>query len=194
MAPNVSWALETADRPSRCTQEVLVEQLLWLIKHRWIAVLGIVAGGVIGSVVFPVLMNPVPIYVCAGVLLLCNVLYYLVATKTGVGAGLKDLVLAMVQVELDLIILTIVLHFSGGVVNPFFLFYIFHVIIAAIILPRNLSYYSCLACWRLMNSMRGWCWDIIRLRSPPGAVCGEIPFLCLVRLWHFRVRWCWRGT
>ena len=140
MAPNVSWALETADRPSRCTQEVLVEQLLWLIKHRWIAVLGIVAGGVIGSVVFPVLMNPVPIYVCAGVLLLCNVLYYLVATKTGVGAGLKDLVLAMVQVELDLIILTIVLHFSGGVVNPFFLFYIFHVIIAAIILPRNLSY------------------------------------------------------
>jgi signal transduction histidine kinase len=140
MAPNVSWALEMVDRPSRCTQEVLVEQLLWLIKHRWIAVLGIVAGGVIGSVVFPVLMNPVPIYVCAGALLLCNVLYYLAATKTGVGAGLKDLVLAMVQVEVDLVILTIVLHFSGGVVNPFFLFYIFHVIIAAIILPRNLSY------------------------------------------------------
>ena len=37
-------------------------------------------------------------------------------------------------------ILTVVLYFSGGVVNPFSLFYVFHVIMAAIILPRNLSY------------------------------------------------------
>jgi signal transduction histidine kinase len=43
-------------------------------------------------------------------------------------------------VEADLIILTAVLHFSGGVVNPFYLFYVFHIIIATIILPRNLSF------------------------------------------------------
>ncbi|MHC4323038.1 MAG: two-component system sensor histidine kinase NtrB [Planctomycetota bacterium] len=46
----------------------------------------------------------------------------------------------MILVEVDLIILTAVLHFSGGVLNPCYLFYIFHVIIAAIILPRNLSF------------------------------------------------------
>jgi signal transduction histidine kinase len=46
----------------------------------------------------------------------------------------------MIQVEVDLVILTAVLHFSGGIVNPFFLFYLFHVIIATIILPRNLSF------------------------------------------------------
>jgi two-component system sensor histidine kinase AtoS len=46
----------------------------------------------------------------------------------------------MIQIEVDLIILTAVLHFSGGVLNPCFLFFIFHVIIAAIILPHSLSF------------------------------------------------------
>jgi signal transduction histidine kinase len=62
------------------------------------------------------------------------------ATKHVAGAGRKETVLGMVQAEMDLIILTAVLHFSGGVVNPFFLFYTFQVIVATIILPRNLSF------------------------------------------------------
>jgi PAS domain S-box-containing protein len=47
---------------------------------------------------------------------------------------------AVIQIEIDLLVLTTVLFYSGGVVNPFFLFYVFHVIIATIILPRNLSF------------------------------------------------------
>jgi hypothetical protein len=140
MAPKVELAFNAVDKPSQCAREVLVEQLLWLIQLRWIAAVGLVIAALVSSYVFPVLISPVPIYICAGVLLLCNSLYYLVATKKDTGVGLKDIVLGMVQVEADLVILTAALHFSGGVVNPFFLFYIFHVIIAAIILPRNLSY------------------------------------------------------
>ncbi len=130
------------DRPNQCTQEVLIEQLLWLIQLRWIAVVGLVAAALVSNYVFPfpVLMTPVPIYVCAGALLLCNIFYYLVTTRKGSGVGSRDIVLGTVQVEADLVILTAVLHFSGGAVNPFFLFYVFHVIIATIILPRNLSY------------------------------------------------------
>ena len=131
------------DRPSRCTREVLVEQILWLIRLRWIAVACIVAAVLVGSYVFPYPLLPTatPIYVCAGILLLCNIFYYSVATKKTADAGPKDVVLAMVQAEADLVILTAVLHFSGGVVNPFLLFYIFHIITATIILPRNLSFY-----------------------------------------------------
>ncbi|MFH1884863.1 MAG: histidine kinase dimerization/phospho-acceptor domain-containing protein, partial [Planctomycetota bacterium] len=131
------------DRPSRCTREVLVEQILWLIRLRWIAVGGIVAAVLVGSYVFPYPLLPTatPIYVCAGILLLCNIFYYSVATKKTADAGPKDVVLAMVQAEVDLVILTVVLHFSGGVVNPFLLFFIFHIITATILLPRNLSFY-----------------------------------------------------
>jgi signal transduction histidine kinase len=99
-----------------------------------------VAAALVGRYVFPVLVTPIPVFICAAVLLLSNVLYLLVATKRVDRAGGKDTVLGMVQVELDLIILTAVLHFSGGVVNPFFLFYLFHIIIATIILPRGLSF------------------------------------------------------
>ncbi len=130
------------DKPSRCTREVLVEQILWLIRLRWIAVGGIVAAVLVGSYVFPYPLLPTatPIYVCAGILLLCNIFYFSVATKKTADAGPKDVVLAMIQVETDLVILTAVLLFSGGAANPFFLFYIFHIIIATIILPRNLSF------------------------------------------------------
>ncbi len=140
MATKVGAIAEVMDRPSQCTREVLVEQILWLIRLRWIAVAGLVGAGLLGTYAFPVLVNTVPIYTCAGILLLCNVFYFAVSTKKTADAGPKDVVLAMVQVEADLVILTAVLHFSGGVVNPFFLFYIFHIIIATIILPRNLSF------------------------------------------------------
>ncbi len=133
--------VEKIDKPSQCTREVLVEQILWLIRLRWIAVGSIVAAVLVGSYVFPypLLPSATPIYVCAGILLLCNIFYFSMATKKTANAGPKDVVLAMVQVEADLVILTAVLLFSGGVANPFFLFYIFHIIIATIILPRNLS-------------------------------------------------------
>lgn len=134
--------VETIEKPSRCTREVLVEQILWLIRLRWIAVGSIVAAVLVGSYIFPypLLLSATPIYVCAGILLLCNILYFSVATKKAADAGPKDVVLAIIQVEADLVILTAVLLFSGGVANPFFLFYIFHIIIATIILPRNLSF------------------------------------------------------
>ena len=140
MATKVGAIAEVMDRPSQCTREVLVEQILWLIRLRWIAVAGLVGAGLLGTYVFPVLVNAVPIYICAGILLLCNIFYFWVATKNTANAGPNDIVLGIAQIEADLVILTAVLHFSGGVVNPFFLFYIFHIIIATIILPRNLSF------------------------------------------------------
>lgn len=128
------------DKSSQCTREALVEQILWLIRLRWIAVGALIASAILGRFVFPVLAAPILIYACAAVLLGCNILYFLTATKKPEDAGPRDIFLGMIQVEVDLIILTAVLHFSGGVLNPCFLFYIFHVIIAAIILPHSLSF------------------------------------------------------
>ncbi len=141
MAATSGMATDFMNKPNQCAREVLVEQILWLIRLRWIAVAGMLAAALLGSHVFPVLSNPMPIYLCAAALLISNISYFLAATNKPEEANPRDLALGMIQVELDLLILTAVLYFSGGVVNPFFLFYIFHVIIAAIILPRNLSFY-----------------------------------------------------
>ena len=128
------------DKSSQCTREALVEQILWLIRLRWIAVVVLIASALLGRFVFPVLVAPIMIYICAAVLLICNIFHFLAATKKPENSGPKDIWSGMILVEVDLIILTAVLHFSGGVLNPCFLFYIFHVIIAAIILPRRLSF------------------------------------------------------
>ncbi|MHC4271853.1 MAG: nitrogen regulation protein NR(II), partial [Planctomycetota bacterium] len=128
------------NRTPQFTREILVEQNLLLIRLRWIAAVGLVTACLVSSYIFPVLKSAVPIYICAATLLVFNICYFFVTNKKSASAGIKDIVLGMTQVEADLIILTIVLHFSGGVVNPFFLFYIFPVIIATIILPRNLSF------------------------------------------------------
>ena len=131
---------KVVERPSPYNRGVLTEQLLWFVRLRWIAAGCIVATALMASHVFPVLVSAVPIYICALILLLCNTFYFLAATKQSRKAGRKDVLLGMVQAETDLVILTAILNFSGGVVNPFVLFYIFHVIISTIILPRNLSY------------------------------------------------------
>jgi signal transduction histidine kinase len=128
------------DKSGQYKHEALVEQILWLIRLRWIAAGALIASALLGRFVFPVLSAPIMIYACAAVLLICNIFHFLAATKKPENAGPRDILSGMILVEVDLIILTAVLHFSGGVLNPCYLFYIFHVIIAAIILPRNLSF------------------------------------------------------
>jgi signal transduction histidine kinase len=139
MSKRVDQVIESFDEASQFSREVLVEQNLWLIRLRWMAVVGIIITA-LGGKFFNVLETVAPIHICAGLLLFSNVIYYLRATRKVEDASSKDLVLAIIQVEADLIILTAVLHFSGGVTNPFILFYIFHVIIATIILTRTPSF------------------------------------------------------
>ncbi|MDO8303934.1 MAG: ATP-binding protein [Sedimentisphaerales bacterium] len=127
------------DHSPRLIHEVLVEQLKWLIRLRWLASLGIVSAGIICTYIFPVLENAVPFYVCGVLLSIFNLIYVRLLTNR-TRTKVMDIALAMVQIEADLLILTILLHFSGGITNPFMLFYVFHIILATIVLPRTLSF------------------------------------------------------
>jgi len=118
----------------------LADQILWLISLRWVAVGLVVVGTLSGTFLFPVVVDAKPLYVTAAVLLACNVGYAMAAARSRRGRRGSPVTQAMVQMEVDLLVLTAVLHFSGSTANPFFLFYVFHVIIATIILPRNLSF------------------------------------------------------
>jgi len=119
---------------------VLADQLKWLIFLRWFAIVGVVLAGFISSTLFPVLHTPIPIYVCAGILFLCNLIFLPLASGSFVKWPGWVTFLAMLQLEMDLLVLTLLLYFAGGLTNPFVLFYVFHIIIATIILPRNLSF------------------------------------------------------
>ncbi len=116
--------------------QVSGEQLRWLIDLRWIAVAGILVMSWFVHQVFPVIHSVGPVLVCGVVLGLCNAAYFATGKRFSmVNHGTPGLVFALIQIELDLLVLTVLLHFSGGLTNPFVLFYVFHVIIAAIMLP-----------------------------------------------------------
>ncbi|MHC4628330.1 MAG: sensor histidine kinase [Planctomycetota bacterium] len=140
MATKSETASDRMDKSSQCTREALAEQILWLIRLRWIAVGSIVVACLMGTYVFPALAGATPIYICAGLLLLSNILYFAAAARRDGRSSRRDTALAMIQVETDLVLLTAVLYFSGGLANPFFLLYVIPIIIATIILPRSMSY------------------------------------------------------
>lgn len=119
---------------------VLIEQLRWLIRLRWFAIVGVFSAGLVCTYVFPIVKSAAAIYAVAVLLLACNLFYLWLTTRHPPRPGPVINAFGMVQVELDLFVLTLRLHYSGGITNPFVFFYIFHVIIAAIILPLRLSF------------------------------------------------------
>jgi signal transduction histidine kinase len=91
-------------------------------------------------------LQTIPIYSVAGCLALYNtiVLGLLnLAKKNYVHDGMPRLTVKKIihfQISADLLILTILFHFSGGIENPFIIYYVFHMIIASILLSEWESY------------------------------------------------------
>ncbi|NQT19776.1 MAG: HAMP domain-containing histidine kinase, partial [Planctomycetes bacterium] len=62
-------------------------------------------------------------------------------------------IFAATQIVLDLFILTCILHFAGGIHNPFCFYYVFHVILASILLTRRSAYGVAALCVVLYSAM-----------------------------------------
>src|SRR5882672_9441532 len=112
----------------------LAERIRWFIRLRWLAVAGIlVAAGVVAGLRLAVSWRHL---LCLAALLgALNVAYAALSRR-----GVPPLAFTWWQIVADLTVLTLALHVSGGIENPFAFFYVFHVIIASILLPRRVSY------------------------------------------------------
>jgi signal transduction histidine kinase len=93
-----------------------------------------------------------PVYVIAAALGTGNLLLlaYLDRARAAAGPGLPLVTnrLANAQIPLDLLCLTALVHFTGGVENPFAYYFVFHMIIASVLLSRRASYLQ--ACFALL--------------------------------------------
>ena len=116
----------------------------WLIDMRWIAACGILLATLFSTRIFSISLQQKPLILIGALLLLSNIIYLFVyrhftrQLENFNERNLKTLVLF--QIIIDLLLLTFLLHFSGGVENPFIIYYVFHLMIASIILPRIISY------------------------------------------------------
>src|SRR3989338_3050967 len=124
--------------------EGLLERLYWLIRLRGIAVIGVISTVFfIGRTVKIPLPYPL-LYSVAATLGAYNLFFlrYLNLIKRRPAYTLDKPAsrIANLQISLDLVNLTALLHFSGGVENPFIFYFIFHMIIASILLSRRASF------------------------------------------------------
>jgi signal transduction histidine kinase len=122
----------------------LVGRAYWLIRLRWVAIATLATATFVAGKVMQISLPASALYAIAGLLLVYNlVLHELLRLWTRGGkepspTRIGDLL--TFQISADLFILATILHFSGGIENPFSFFFVFHMIIASILRPRWQSY------------------------------------------------------
>ncbi|MBM4027663.1 MAG: HAMP domain-containing histidine kinase [Planctomycetes bacterium] len=135
----------------------LIQRAYWLIKLRWAAIGALAAATLVANRFLGVSLPVFTLYGMAAVLLVYNfVLYDLLRYWTWEGREPSERRIGGIltcQISADLLILTMILHFSGGIENPFFLFFAFHMMIAGVLLSRRQSYVQATLAVLLFGSM-----------------------------------------
>lgn len=117
-----------------------IERLHWLIRLRWIAVAGVFLTTLVINRIFKFPLAAASLYTIAIILGVYNLLFlFLLRSIRGKESAAIINRIANAQISLDLLSLAVLIHFSGGVENPFLFYFIFHMIIASILLDRRAS-------------------------------------------------------
>ena len=124
----------------------LYKRAHWLITLRWIAIVCVVFGTYICNRVSAIELQVPALYSIAILLAGYNVVMLLLLNHFNKGE--KEVTcreakkIINFQISADLLLLTALLHFSGGIENPFVFYFTFHMIIASILLSLRESYFQ----------------------------------------------------
>ncbi len=125
-------------------REGLIERIYWLIRLRWIAVAGVILTVLLAEKVVNIPLKSSVLYTAAAVLGAYNLLFFIwlgrIKKNNPPNLSAAANLIANIQISLDLMALTALIHFSGGIENPFIFYFIFHMIIAGILLSPRASY------------------------------------------------------
>ena len=112
-------------------------QVRWFNRLRFLVVAGMAVLTYGASTWLPELDDAAPLYALCAFTLAVNLTYVAWFRRLQGEGGVRRHVL--LQIGIDLAILTLVLHFSGGVTNPLVLFYTFHTFIASMLLSARIA-------------------------------------------------------
>lgn len=125
--------------PVRTREKRLLKNTIWLSQLRWIAILGLFSFIAFAYLSDAVNTNYTALFLIAFLLIGENIfaiilLKYINRKKL----GLKTLLFNIhFQIIGDLFLLTLIVYFTGGIENPLYLFYLFHMVIASVMLSRR---------------------------------------------------------
>ncbi len=137
MFPSAKVEQRELQLEERLPEEQMIHFNMWFIKMRWLAC--VVATTLIIATVKVLRYLPGellwPLLTSVAFLVVANIIYSALLRRRWLTLYLREM-----QIISDLVILTIMLHYSGGIENPLFLTYLFHVIIGGILLNRRKCY------------------------------------------------------
>ena len=129
--------------PQLIDADALALDVRWLIRLRWFAVITVAASLCAGQCLdwMEKLIQPMVVVGCLGAL---NVHWHL-RTRAAIASGSRRSPChwrrqVIVQLHVDLLALTAILHWTGGIENPFSSLYVFPVAIATMLLPLRQAF------------------------------------------------------
>ena len=140
-------------------ESTLVRGVEDFIRYRWVAVAGVIVIAFLAKALFRVDFPSLPTFAVAGAIAFYNLLFWRYARGLAVEDALslttKSRRLAYAQSITDLVAITILLHYTGGIENPFIFYYVFHVIIASVLLSPEVAYALATFALLLFSSLVG---------------------------------------
>jgi len=124
----------------------LVSIVARFVNIRWLAGLGLLGATWLATAVFTLALPETPLYVIGAAILAYNAAFHFILrrilrTKSPNIVWLHRL--TQIQIGLDWLAMTAIIHFSGGVESPALFYFFFHIIISAILLsPRATFSYA----------------------------------------------------
>ncbi|MCJ7553515.1 MAG: ATP-binding protein [Ignavibacteriaceae bacterium] len=153
----------------------LNERLAWLINLRWISIIALlfcipIADKMLGfNIGFNEITN------LAVILLVINILYFFIARYFQFKNEYQELAFLELQILIDLLVISFMIHYSGGIGNPFYYLYLVQVILSGIIFPgKALPYINAFAAallltiWTILEHVI--MFDRYLLRSEPASL------------------------
>jgi len=150
-------------------ESALVVRIGVFVAMRWIATAGILVASLLATQVFNINFPLLPVYIICASMAVYNLMLFLQARSLEAKASgsvpqgtvtplrrfltildqiptaaspliEKARAIGNIHITLDLVALAALLHFTGGIENPFIFFFVFHVIIAGILLHYRVVY------------------------------------------------------
>ncbi len=146
-------------------ESALVVRIGVFVKMRWLAIAGVLIASLIATQVFHIQFSLVPIYIICIIVTIYNFFFLYQARNLDVearssvqkvlAAPLRRLLIipkatsslveraratGNIHIIVDLAVLTVLLHYTGGIENLFIFYFVFHVILAGILLHYRVAY------------------------------------------------------
>jgi len=138
------------------TVETLHDRLNWSINIRWSFIFGLLVSVPLGRDLFHFELAYQSILTFTLILFIINLSYFFMLRYIRFGSEWQELIFAEIQVIADLAIVSFLIHYAGGIDNPFFIFYLLEVIHSAILFPgRTLPYFNAVFASALLTI---WTW------------------------------------